>query len=144
MKSSAIWDVLLVSPMKVNQCFKGTCHLHPQIWSLLCVLPASCWFHAWLFSPENGGNIFIQNISWFLADYAAFIPDRTLCNCHLKSYFTFFFLVNCWYAHLYATMKHMVKQTETSSFLKKNSEKLPGHFWCKLIDSTVCGKLEDT
>jgi hypothetical protein len=33
MKSSIFWDITPRSLIKVNWCFRGTCHLHPQGWS---------------------------------------------------------------------------------------------------------------
>jgi hypothetical protein len=30
MKSSVLWDITLCTPPKVNQHFRGTCHLHLQ------------------------------------------------------------------------------------------------------------------
>jgi hypothetical protein len=30
MNSFIFWDIMLCSPVKLNQCFGGTCRLHPQ------------------------------------------------------------------------------------------------------------------
>jgi hypothetical protein len=63
----------------------------------------------------------------------------------------FLFLVNSQYTCLYTAMKHMAKQTETSSFLVKEFWKLwivgrnyQNIFVANLPDSSVYGKLEDT
>jgi hypothetical protein len=34
LKSSVFWDVTVCSPLKVNRCFGGTCHIHPQGWEV--------------------------------------------------------------------------------------------------------------
>jgi hypothetical protein len=71
------------SPLKVNQCFRGTClfHLQGQIrtryqhesralcWRLHCILLN-------LFDPENGGDTFLHNVSWLSSDYMALYPSE--------------------------------------------------------------------
>jgi hypothetical protein len=57
MKSYVFWNTMPGSSLRVNRCFRGKC--------LLCLLPASCRFVAWLiFDPEDGGKIFLRNVDW--------------------------------------------------------------------------------
>jgi hypothetical protein len=54
--------------------------------------PASRWFPGWLFNLENGGNMFLRNISWLSTNYTALYPRRqkssisveTQSNCDAK------------------------------------------------------------
>jgi hypothetical protein len=56
-KSSAFWA--FSSPLKVSQCFGGTCHLHLQ----------SEWFIAWLiFHPWRWRQHVLLNLGWLSAD----------------------------------------------------------------------------
>jgi hypothetical protein len=70
-------DVMLSSPLKINQHFKGSCHLHLQGQRLsqvrnengadtkqdtYCLLDAS-FLLGFFFDPEDGGDVFLQNIS---------------------------------------------------------------------------------
>jgi hypothetical protein len=55
-KSSVLWGILWCSPLKVSQCFRGTCHFHLQGWRKAkqetgmnqAVSRASPWFLVWL------------------------------------------------------------------------------------------------
>jgi hypothetical protein len=70
-------DVMLSSPLEINQHFKGSCHLHLQGQRLSqvrnqneadtkqdthCLLDAS-FLLSFVFDPEDGGHMFLQNIS---------------------------------------------------------------------------------
>jgi hypothetical protein len=73
-----MWDITLHSPLKVSRHFGGICYLHLQGWR---VSKAWCLLHAdfllgSLFNPENGGNVFLQNVSWLSRDYKALCPRR--------------------------------------------------------------------
>jgi hypothetical protein len=51
MKSSLFWDIILCNPLKLNQYFRGTCSLL-QVGFLFSIS----------FNPEDGGNMFLQNV----------------------------------------------------------------------------------
>jgi hypothetical protein len=100
MKCSIFWDVTLSSPLKLKGCFGGTCHLHLQglrisrtgneraikwqaemyllrhkVAESAEILLVTCLHVGFLlglfFYPENGGDIFLQNLS---TDYMAISP----------------------------------------------------------------------
>jgi hypothetical protein len=53
----------------------------------LCLLPASCWFLLGLsFDPEDGGDMFLQNVSCLSVDYMAFIPEDRILSSSQKKY----------------------------------------------------------
>jgi hypothetical protein len=71
LKSSIICDITPYNLGKVSWCLRGTCRLHIQ-----CFLLASSWFLSWLilFDPEDGGNVFLQNVNWRSLEYTALYP----------------------------------------------------------------------
>jgi hypothetical protein len=71
-KSSIFWDIILCNPLKANQHFGGTCHLHLQGQRLSQARNQRerKWqaelFHTDLlrglfFDPEDGGDMFLRN-----------------------------------------------------------------------------------
>jgi hypothetical protein len=88
-KSTTFWDKLPYSPLKVNRCFGGINHLHlqgrriswrwAQPWKQVALL-AICFHAAFLlclyFDLENGGDMFLRNVSWLSTDYTALYPRR--------------------------------------------------------------------
>jgi hypothetical protein len=65
MKSSIFWNVTACRPLKVNWHSGGTCHLHLQgqrMSQASNVLHAG-FFLGPFFEPEDGGDMFHQNIS---------------------------------------------------------------------------------
>jgi hypothetical protein len=74
---------MMHSPLKVNRCFEGTCHLHLQDWrqrwarNQLILLPTSASFLlALFFTLEYGGDTFLWNISWLSVDCMASYSRR--------------------------------------------------------------------
>lgn len=70
-KSSVFWNTMPGSSLRVKWTFG---------WKyLLSLLLAACRFLAYIiFDPEDGGNIFLRNVSSLLADYMTYIPEDTL------------------------------------------------------------------
>jgi hypothetical protein len=72
-KSHIFWDVAPYSPLKVNWCVGGTCHLHLQgrrtsrDWYRLHAGLLLCLF----FRHEDGDDMFIRNVGWLSVDYTA-------------------------------------------------------------------------
>jgi hypothetical protein len=83
MKSSAFWNITPFSPMKVNRYFGGTYRLNLQgrkvrnqheegsSQKLHAII-----FFGLLFSPEDGGDMFLQNVGLLFPDYRALYPTR--------------------------------------------------------------------
>jgi hypothetical protein len=89
MKVSSFWYIIQWSPMKVNRCFWGIYHIHLQGWGvsqawshpksepagfmLFCCsiydLLRSGFLASLHFGPEDGGDMFLQNVGWLSADY---------------------------------------------------------------------------
>jgi hypothetical protein len=47
------------------------------LWAGLSLLPASaCFLLDLFFDPEDGGEMFLQNIGWLSMDYTALYPKR--------------------------------------------------------------------
>jgi hypothetical protein len=67
MKSYIFWDVMSYSLFKVDWCSRGTCH-HLQASGFLLRL---------FFDHEDGGDIFLWNVSCLSVDYMAFITIYT-------------------------------------------------------------------
>jgi hypothetical protein len=65
LKCSVMRNIMLCSPLKVNWHFRETCHLCLQL------------LHAgFFFYPEDEGDIFLWNVSWFSTDYKVLYPRR--------------------------------------------------------------------
>jgi hypothetical protein len=64
-KNTLFWDVILCSPLEVQQCVRATYCL-----SFLCFLLGL------LFDPEGGANTFLRNVGELLLDYTALHPTR--------------------------------------------------------------------
>jgi hypothetical protein len=69
MKSSLFCDIIPCSLLKVNWCFRETYHLNHQGQKSgpCCLLHADFLFGSF-FDSEDGGDIFLQNISWLSVD----------------------------------------------------------------------------
>jgi hypothetical protein len=85
MKSFVFWDIMLCSPLNVIRHFRQIYRLHLQGWRInqvrnQCVAGAhlfSWWFLAWLiFDCEDGGDIFLQYVSWLSWEYIELYPRR--------------------------------------------------------------------
>jgi hypothetical protein len=85
MKSKIFWDITLCSPLKVNRRFGGTYRLHLQGRNISWArnqeaLLATCFHVGFLlglfFDPEDGGDVFLRNVSWLSTDYTALHPRR--------------------------------------------------------------------
>jgi hypothetical protein len=61
MKISISWDITPCGPLKINHCFGGK----------YCLVSCLSFF-----DPEDGGYVFLQNITSFSADYVALYPRR--------------------------------------------------------------------
>jgi hypothetical protein len=75
MKSSIFWDITPCSPLKVN-CFRETCHLQLQGWRISQARDQHATvfllvFCVSFFSPEERGDMFLQNVGWLSTDYIA-------------------------------------------------------------------------
>jgi hypothetical protein len=68
MKSSISWDIMPCSLLKVSRCFGGTC--------LLATLHHSGFLLALSLDPEDGGYMFLQNVSLLSRDYMALYLRR--------------------------------------------------------------------
>jgi hypothetical protein len=104
LKSSVFGYIMLSSSLKVNWHFRGTClHLQGRRISQArnqhedTYLPHAGFLLGLFVDPEDGSNMFLQNICWLSVDYTALYPkDRTLHNHHwenLKSYNSGIYLV---------------------------------------------------
>jgi hypothetical protein len=63
-KSSFFWDITPCSPLKVNWCFGGTCHLYlhgQRKASSACYLVHAGFVLGLFFNPEAGGDMFLWN-----------------------------------------------------------------------------------
>jgi hypothetical protein len=72
-ESPIFWDIILCSPLKVNQSFRGTCclHLHEQRISQAR--------NQWAAGSKQWRNMFLWNVGWLLVTTWRYIPeDRTL------------------------------------------------------------------
>jgi hypothetical protein len=65
--SSIFSDIMLCSPLKVNQHYRGTCRLH------LLIL-----------RPEDGGGMFLWNVDWLSIVYMALYPRRQNSLLHIN------------------------------------------------------------
>jgi hypothetical protein len=68
------WDMAPCTQLKVNWRFGWTCRLHLRGWRVR---------HARnqhevgnLFKPEDGGDMFLRNVSWHWMDYIVLYPKR--------------------------------------------------------------------
>jgi hypothetical protein len=82
MKSSIFWDIMLYSPLKVNQHFSET-------WYIMLYSPLKVNQHfseTWdimLYSPLKVNQHFSETSSDFLGTRQHYVPeDRTLNKCH--------------------------------------------------------------
>jgi hypothetical protein len=67
MRSSIFWDIMPCDPLKVNQMFRR---------KILPPSAACCLLHFWLFSREDGNEMFLRNTGWLSTDYVALYPRR--------------------------------------------------------------------
>jgi hypothetical protein len=74
-ESSIYCHITLCSPLKVNQCFRGTCHLHLQVWIISQAISRWGFLLGVFFNSENG-YMFLWNVGWLSMDYVAFYPIR--------------------------------------------------------------------
>jgi hypothetical protein len=86
-KNSVFWYVTPCCLLNVNWRYGGTCYLHlqgkrisqarNQQSSACCLLYAS-FLLGLFFYPEDGGNMFLLNVSWHSVDYMALYPSTFL------------------------------------------------------------------
>jgi hypothetical protein len=81
MKSTIFWDIMPCSPLKVDQRFRGTYHLHFQGRRISQAnrAPLATCFHAGFllglfFDPEDGGDMLLRNVGRLSTDYKALYP----------------------------------------------------------------------
>lgn len=89
MKNSVFWDVTPCSLLKDNQHFGGTCHLHLHGRMISLArnqheagsTQSTCyWLHAgfllgFSFDPEDGDDMFLQNIIHFQCTTTSYVPE---------------------------------------------------------------------
>jgi hypothetical protein len=84
MKSSIFCDITSYSPLKVNKRFGGIFHLHlqgriigqarSQHKSLFATYFHAGFLLGLFFDPEDGGEMFLRNVSLLSKDYTALYP----------------------------------------------------------------------
>jgi hypothetical protein len=78
MKSTILWDITPCSSLRVKRRFGGTYRLHLQgrKISRRRNQRESRWQVELCFYPEDGGDMFLRNVSWLSTDYTASYPRR--------------------------------------------------------------------
>jgi hypothetical protein len=72
LKCSVFWDITPCSLLKVNCHIRGTYHLHLNGCR---ISPARNQHESW-WQTENGGDMFLQNVSWLSTGYMALYTIR--------------------------------------------------------------------
>jgi hypothetical protein len=67
MKRSVFWDIISCSPLKVNRCFGGTCRLNLRH-DTGSRQDYAGFVRSLFFDPEDGGGMFLRNVSWLSTD----------------------------------------------------------------------------
>jgi hypothetical protein len=95
MKSTIFWDITPCSPLKVNRRLGGSNNKPSKkpAWKQVASLHTG-FLLGLVFHPEDGGDMFLRNVGWFLTGNTALYPRRYysswpntyLCNDYQPGY----------------------------------------------------------